>query len=147
MLDPFNALTRRFDVPPSDGPTFVVKDLFDIKGLPTTAGAKMRLEAAPAGQDAEAVARLKAAGARLVGTANMDEYAYGFATVNAHFGTTRNPYDISRLAGGSSGGSSAAAAAFEAPLDSSPAPGGSIRQPAAVTGIVGHHPTYGAVSR
>ncbi|MBW8882231.1 MAG: AtzE family amidohydrolase, partial [Asticcacaulis sp.] len=143
MLDRYNALTRRFDRPPGDGMTFVAKDLFDIAGLPTTAGAKMRLDAEPATRDAEVVARLKAAGMRLVGTANMDEYAYGFATVNAHFGTTRNPHDLSRLAGGSSGGSAAAVAGGLADFSLGSDTNGSIRVPASLCGIYGMRPALG----
>ena len=93
---------------PLAGVPFGVKDLFDVAGLATTAGAGMRHDAPPATRDAEAVRRLKAAGAVLVATLNMDEYAYGFVTVNAAYGTTRNPHDVARLAGGSSGGSAAA---------------------------------------
>ncbi len=150
-LDPFNAFTRVFDpaAPQAEGPLhgvrFAVKDLFDIAGLPTTAGAKMRTDAAPASRDAEVVTRLKAAGAVLTGTLNMDEYAYGFATVNAHFGTTRNPYDIERLAGGSSGGSAAAVAAGLVPLALGSDTNGSIRVPASLCGIWGLRPAEGAV--
>ena len=96
------------DPGPLAGVPYGVKDLFDVAGLTTTAGASMRRDAAPASADAEAVGRMRAAGAVLVATLNMDEFAYGFATVNAAFGTTRNPHDIARLAGGSSGGSAAA---------------------------------------
>ena len=144
-LDPWNALTRLIEpANTTNGPlsdmTFVVKDLFDIKGLPTTAGAKMRLDAAPATQDATVITRLKNAGARLIGTANMDEYAYGFATVNAHFGTTRNPHDTSRLAGGSSGGSAAAVAARLATFALGSDTNGSIRVPASLCGVYGLRP-------
>jgi aspartyl-tRNA(Asn)/glutamyl-tRNA(Gln) amidotransferase subunit A len=104
------------DPGPLAGVPFGAKDLFDIAGIPTTAGAKLRLNAPPAKSDAEVVARLKRAGAILIGTLNMDEFAYGFATVNAHFGPTRNPHDPSRLAGGSSGGSAAAVAAGLVPI-------------------------------
>lgn len=150
-LDAFNAFTQRFATarPTGDGPlkgvTFAVKDLFDIAGLPTTAGAKMRIDAEPAVRDAEVVARLKAAGAGLVGTLNMDEYAYGFATVNAHFGTTKNPYDLERLAGGSSGGSAAAVAAGLVPLALGSDTNGSIRVPASLCGVWGMRPAEGAV--
>lgn len=150
-LDPFNAFTRVFDVPspagegPLKGLRFAVKDLFDIAGLTTTAGAKMRIDAAPAKCDAEVVARLKTAGAVLVGTLNMDEYAYGFATVNAHFGTTKNPCDLERLAGGSSGGSAAAVAAGLVPLALGSDTNGSIRVPASLCGVWGMRPAEGAV--
>ncbi len=92
------------------------------------------------------VARLKAAGAILVGTLNMDEYAYGFATVNSHFGTTRNPADTTRLAGGSSGGSAAAVAAGLVPLTLGSDTNGSIRVPASLCGVWGIRPADGALS-
>jgi len=133
------------DPGPLAGVPFAVKDLFDVAGCPTTAGAYMRRDAVPARQDAEAVRRLKAAGAVLVGTLNMDEYAYGFATVNAHFGTTRNPHDITRLAGGSSGGSAAAVAAGLVPLTLGSDTNGSIRVPASLCGVWGMRPVDGAI--
>ncbi|MCW3837396.1 AtzE family amidohydrolase [Sphingomonas canadensis] len=133
------------DPGPLAGVPFGVKDLFDVAGLPTTAGAGMRREAAPAAADAVAVARLKAAGAVLVATCNMDEYAYGFATVNAAFGTTRNPHDPERLAGGSSGGSAAAVAAGMLPLTLGSDTNGSIRIPAALCGLYGLKPTHGSL--
>lgn len=92
------------------GVPFAVKNLFDIAGLTTLAGAKINAENPPATQDATAIKRLKKAGAVLVGALNMDEYAYGFVTENAHYGTTHNPHDLNRVAGGSSGGSAAAVA-------------------------------------
>ena len=133
------------DVGPLAGVPFGVKDLFDVAGLPTTAGAGMRRDATPAGRDAEAVRRLKAAGAVLVATLNMDEFAYGFATVNAAYGTTHNPHDTARLAGGSSGGSAAAVAAGMLPLTLGSDTNGSIRVPAALCGIYGIKPTHGAL--
>ena len=133
------------DPGPLAGVPFGVKDLFDVAGLPTTAGAGMRRDAAPATEDAEAVCRLEAAGGVLVATLNMDEYAYGFATVNATFGTTRNPHDPQRLAGGSSGGSAAAVAAGLLPLTLGSDTNGSIRVPAALCGIFGLRPTHGAL--
>ena len=134
------------DAGPLAGVPFAVKDLFDVAGLPTTAGAATRLTAAPAGRDARVVARLKAAGAILVGTLNMDEYAYGFATVNAHFGTTRNPADTTRLAGGSSGGSAASVAAGLVPLTLGSDTNVSIRVPASLCGVWGMRPADGALS-
>lgn len=131
------------DVGPLAGVPFGVKDLFDVAGLPTTAGAGMRRDAAPADRDAEAIRRLEAAGAVLVATLNMDEYAYGFATVNATYGTTRNPHDTARLAGGSSGGSAAAVAAGMLPLTLGSDTNGSIRVPAALCGIYGIKPAHG----
>lgn len=134
------------DPGPLAGVPFGAKDLYDIAGFPTTAGAKMRIGAEPAKRDAVVVTRLKAAGAVLVGTTNMDEYAYGFATVNPHFGTTRNPHDLNRLAGGSSGGSAAAVAAGLVPLSLGSDTNGSIRVPAALCGIWGIRPADGAIS-
>ena len=132
-------------VGPLAGVPFAVKDLFDVAGYPTTAGALMRVDAPAAVRDAEVVRRLKAAGAILIGTLNMDEYAYGFATVNAHFGTTRNPHDVTRLAGGSSGGSAAAVAAGMVPLTLGSDTNGSIRVPASLCGVWGLRPGDGAI--
>ncbi len=134
------------DPGPLAGVPFAVKDLYDVAGLPTTAGAKMRIDAPPAQRDAVVVSRLKAAGAVLIGTLNMDEYAYGFATVNPHFGTTRNPHDVHRLAGGSSGGSAAAVAAGFVPLTLGSDTNGSVRVPAALCGLWGIRPADGAIS-
>lgn len=92
------------------GVPYAVKDLFDVAGLPTTAGAARLEFADPAPADAVAIARLQAAGAVLVATLNMDEFAYGFVTDNARWGITRNPHDRACFAGGSSGGSAAAVA-------------------------------------
>ena len=128
------------DPGPLAGVPFGAKDLFDIAGIPTTAGSKLRLNAPAAKSDAEVVARLKRAGAILIGTLNMDEFAYGFATVNAHFGPTRNPHDPSRLAGGSSGGSAAAVAAGLVPIALGSDTNGSIRVPASLCGIWGIRP-------
>ena len=127
------------------GVPFGVKDLFDLKGFPTTAGSAMRRDAPPALQDAEAVRRLRAAGAVPVATLNMDEFAYGFATINAHWGTTRNPHDLSRLAGGSSGGSAAAVAGGLLPFTLGSDTNGSIRVPAALCGVWGLKPTHGSL--
>ncbi|MCC4598113.1 AtzE family amidohydrolase [Xanthomonas campestris pv. phormiicola] len=125
------------------GVPFVVKDLFDVAGLATTAGAAIRADAAPAAHDAVLVQRLVQAGAVLVGTANMDEFAYGFATVNAHYGTTRNPHDRTCLAGGSSGGSAAAVAAGLVPFALGSDTNGSIRVPASLCGVYGLRPSHG----
>lgn len=133
------------DPGPLAGVPYGVKDLFDVAGLPTTAGAGARIAAPPATADAGAISRLRAAGAVLVATLNMDEYAYGFATINAHYGTTRNPRDISRLAGGSSGGSAAAVAGGLLPLALGSDTNGSIRVPASLTGIYGLKPTHGGL--
>lgn len=128
------------------GVPFVVKDLFDVAGLATTAGAALRADAAPATRDAAVVRRLAEAGAVLVGTANMDEFAYGFATVNAHYGTTANPHDPQRLAGGSSGGSAAAVAARWVPFALGSDTNGSIRVPAALCGVYGLRPSHGSLA-
>ncbi|NMF65495.1 AtzE family amidohydrolase [Brasilonema octagenarum] len=129
------------------GVPFAVKNLFDIAGLTTLAGAKINAENPPATQDATAIARLKQAGAVLVGALNMDEYAYGFVTENFHYGTTHNPHDLKRIAGGSSGGSAAAIAANLVPLTLGSDTNGSIRVPAALCGVYGLKPTYGRLSR
>jgi Asp-tRNA(Asn)/Glu-tRNA(Gln) amidotransferase A subunit family amidase len=102
-------------VGPLAGVPFAVKNLFDVEGVTTIAGSKIRRDAAPAAHDATAVQRLTAAGAVLIGALNMDEFAYGFVTENAHDGPTRNPHDLARIAGGSSGGSAAAVAAASSP--------------------------------
>lgn len=129
------------------GVPFAVKNLFDIAGITTLAGSKINAENSPAIKDATAVARLKQAGAILVGALNMDEYAYGFVTENSHYGSTRNPHDTTRSAGGSSGGSSAAVAAGFVPITLGSDTNGSIRVPAALCGIFGLKPTYGRLSR
>jgi len=131
------------DPGPLAGVPYGVKDLFDLAGLPTTAGSTLYADAAPAATDAEAVARLKAAGAVVVATLNMDEFAYGFATINAAFGTTRNPHDPDRLAGGSSGGSAAVVAAGLLPFSLGSDTNGSVRVPASLTGIYGLKPSNG----
>jgi len=141
-----DALVARGDDPgPLAGVPFAVKDLYDVAGQVTTAGSAVRRNAAPAARDAVAVARLKAAGAVLVGTLNMDEFAYGFATVNAHYGVTRNPHDPERLAGGSSGGSAAAVAAGLVPLTLGSDTNGSVRVPASLCGVWGIRPGDGAL--
>lgn len=132
---------------PLAGMPFAVKNLFDVKGLPTLAGSKINRERAPAAADATLVARLEQAGAVLVGTLNMDEYAYGFSTENTHYGPTRNPHDVRRVAGGSSGGSAAAVAAGMVPLTLGSDTNGSIRVPASYCGVWGLKPTYGRLSR
>lgn len=133
------------DPGPLAGVPFGVKDLFDVAGLPTTAGAGMRRTVLAAERDAEAVCRLRQAGAILVAMLNMDEYAYGFATVNATWGTTRNPHAIDRLAGGSSGGSAAAVAAGMLPFTLGSDTNGSVRGPASLCGTWGLKPTHGAL--
>ena len=131
---------------PLAGVPLALKDVLTQKGIPTTCGSKM-LEGWRPPYDSTVVANLKKAGVVILGKTNMDEFAMGSSTENSAYGTTHNPWDLSRIPGGSGGGSSAALAAFEAPLAIGTDTGGSIRQPAAVTGTVGVKPTYGSVSR
>lgn len=135
-------LDRGEDPGPLAGVPYGVKDLFDVACLPTTAGSALYANAQPASQDAEAIRRLQAAGAVLVATLNMDEFAYGFATINAAHGTTRNPHDPARLAGGSSGGSAAAVAAGLLAFTLGSDTNGSIRVPASLTGLYGLKPAH-----
>ncbi|BAK85107.1 AtzE family amidohydrolase [Komagataeibacter medellinensis] len=131
------------DPGPLAGVPFGVKDLFDVCGEVTTAGSIVLRDNLPATQDATVVARLRAAGAVPVATLNMDEFAYGFSTENAHTGTTRNPHDPTRLVGGSSGGSAASVAAGMLPFTLGSDTNGSIRVPSALCGVWGIKPTYG----
>ncbi|MGE4411439.1 MAG: AtzE family amidohydrolase [Sphingobium sp.] len=133
------------DPGPLAGVPYGVKDLCDVKGLPTTAGAGRLRAAPPAAADAAAVTRLRRAGAVLVATLNMDEFAYGFVTDNAHWGITRNPHDPDRFAGGSSGGSAVAVAAGMLPFSIGSDTNGSIRVPASLCGIFGIKPTHGSM--
>ncbi|MEC3909770.1 AtzE family amidohydrolase [Sphingobium sp. CR2-8] len=139
------AIAAGRDPGPLAGVPYGVKDLFDICGLPTTAGSSLYADATPAQADADAIRRLRMAGAVLVATLNMDEFAYGFATINARHGTTRNPHDLDRLAGGSSGGSASVVAAGLLPFSLGSDTNGSIRVPASLTGIYGLKPTHGAL--
>ena len=129
------------------GAPFAVKNLLDVAGLTTLAGSKINAGRPQATRDATVVARLRGAGAVLLGALNMDEYAFGFTTENSHYGPTRNPHDPARVAGGSSGGSGAAVAAGLVPLALGSDTNGSIRVPAALCGVFGLKPTYGRLSR
>nr|WP_042369282.1 Asp-tRNA(Asn)/Glu-tRNA(Gln) amidotransferase subunit GatA [Streptacidiphilus neutrinimicus] len=131
---------------PLAGVPLALKDVFTTKGIPTTAGSRM-LEGWRPPYDATLTRRLKEAGVVILGKTNMDEFAMGSSTENSAYGPTGNPWDLSRIPGGSGGGSAAALAAYEAPLAIGTDTGGSIRQPGAVTGTVGVKPTYGSVSR
>src|ERR687889_1413794 len=130
---------------PWEGVPLVVKDVLSTRGVRTTCGSKILEDFQPL-YDASALENF-GGDLIMVGKSNMDEFAMGSSTENSAYGPTRNPWDLGRVPGGSSGGSSAAVAAFTAPLGIGTDTGGSIRQPAAVTGIVGHKPTYGGVSR
>jgi aspartyl-tRNA(Asn)/glutamyl-tRNA(Gln) amidotransferase subunit A len=131
---------------PIAGVPLALKDVLAQRGVPTTAGSKI-LENWKPPYDSTVVSKLKDAGVVIMGKTNMDEFAMGSSTENSGYGPTFNPWDLARTPGGSSGGSAAAVSAFEAPLAVGSDTGGSIRQPAALTGIVGVRPTYGAVSR
>ncbi len=131
---------------PLAGVPLALKDVMATEGQPTTVGSKI-LEGWIPPYDATVTRKLREAGIVVLGKANMDEFAMGSSTENSAYGPSHNPWDLDRIPGGSSGGSSSAVAAYEAPLAIGTDTGGSIRQPAAVCGLVGHKPTYGGVSR
>ncbi|WP_104523180.1 Asp-tRNA(Asn)/Glu-tRNA(Gln) amidotransferase subunit GatA [Blastococcus atacamensis] len=140
------ARAKGAELGPLAGVPLALKDVVVTEGVRTTSGSKI-LDGWRPPYDATLAARLKAAGTVLLGKTNMDEFAMGSSTENSAYKVTRNPWDTDRVPGGSSGGSSAAVAAGLAPWAIGTDTGGSIRQPAALTGLVGHKPTYGSVSR
>jgi aspartyl-tRNA(Asn)/glutamyl-tRNA(Gln) amidotransferase subunit A len=141
------ARKRGEPAPPLAGVPFAVKNLFDVTGMPTLAGAKINRDAPPASRDATLIARLEAAGAILVGALNMGEYAYDFTGENLHDGPARNPHDLRRMAGGFSSGSGAAVGGGLVPLALGSDTNGSIRVPSSLCGVFGLKPTYGRLSR
>ncbi len=140
-------IARGETVGPLAGVPFAVKNLFDVAGLPTRAGAKINRERPPATRDAALARRLEASGAILVGALNMGEYAYDFTGENVHDGPSRNPHDLAHMSGGSSGGSGAAVAGGLVPIALGSDTNGSIRVPSAFCGIFGLKPTFGRLSR
>src|SRR5947209_10269686 len=132
---------------PLAGVPFAVKNLFDVKGLPTRAGSKINRDLSPASRDATLVERMEASGAVLVGALNMGEYAYDFTGENVHDGPSRNPHDPARMTGGSSGGSGAAVGGGLVPIALGSDTNGSIRVPSSFCGVFGLKPAYGRLSR
>ncbi|MFY2789644.1 Asp-tRNA(Asn)/Glu-tRNA(Gln) amidotransferase subunit GatA [Rhodococcus sp. MALMAid1271] len=128
------------------GVPLALKDVFTTTDMPTTAGSKI-LDGWMSPYDATLTTKLRAAGIPVLGKTNMDEFAMGSSTENSAYGPTKNPWDTTRIPGGSGGGSAAALASYQAPIAIGTDTGGSIRQPAALTGTVGTKPTYGSVSR
>jgi aspartyl-tRNA(Asn)/glutamyl-tRNA(Gln) amidotransferase subunit A len=131
---------------PLAGVPLALKDIITTADMPTTCGSRI-LQGWHSPYDATVTGKLRAAGIVILGKTNLDEFAMGSSTENSAFGPTHNPWDLDRIPGGSGGGSAASLASFQAPLAIGTDTGGSIRQPAAVTGTVGVKPTYGGVSR
>ena len=134
-------------VGPLAGVPFAVKNLFDVRGLPTRAGSKINRDLAPSSRDATLIERMESQGAVLVGALNMGEYAYDFTGENVHDGPSRNPHDPTRMSGGSSGGSGSSVGGGLVPLALGSDTNGSIRVPSSFCGIFGLKPTYGRLSR
>jgi aspartyl-tRNA(Asn)/glutamyl-tRNA(Gln) amidotransferase subunit A len=144
-VDEANAAKRPLG--PLAGVPFAVKNLFDVKGLPTRAGSMINRELPPSAHDQPLIERLEAAGAVLIGALNMGEYAYDFTGENVHDGNAHNPHDLSRMTGGSSSGSGGAVAGGLVPLALGSDTNGSIRVPSSFCGLFGLKPTYGRLTR
>jgi aspartyl-tRNA(Asn)/glutamyl-tRNA(Gln) amidotransferase subunit A len=144
--DELNAYLTTVDTAEGDGVPIALKDVISTRGIETTAGSKILRGYRPV-FDATVATRCKDAGLTTLGKTNMDEFAMGSSTENSGYGPTRNPWDPLRVPGGSSGGSAAAVAAGLAPWALGSDTGGSVKQPAALCGVVGLRPTYGTVSR